>query len=252
VNFRVETGIATQEDFDLLNALDTVQQEMQAKPKPNPEAVASATTHAREILAGWFDGQPGTHERHMFRSDRLGQVIASAAGNPNTFRTWESAVQFYLAAVAARESWPGGWDGPLRNVADRLQFGLRYPEMIDVSRYAKRDGNGPTLTPAQAMSLGIELAGWLGPVQPEMILDQEEDLATPQLRVQMRRMLDRINARWNAINEQRAAEADNAPATEVPDVGREDPPTRPKTREELLEELRQRRNAEPDSMENGF
>ena len=207
VNHRVETGEATQEDFDLLAALDAVKVEMETKPKPSPEGVTAATSHAREALAQWFDGQPGVHERHMFRSDRLGQVVASAAGKSDTFRTWESAVQFYLAAVAARESWPGGWNGPLRNVADRIQSGLRYPDMIDVSRYAKRDGNRPTATRVEATSLGIELAGWLGPVNYEPRVDETDEFDGPNVQAEIEAKLKQIEERWR-----------NKPLPERPDV----------------------------------
>lgn len=246
IQHRVETGEATEQDQDLVFALDQVKLAMERRPKPNPEEVADASILARQSLSRWFEGAAGMRERHGLRSDRLGRVVASAAGKRETFRTWESAAQFYLAAVAARESWPGSWNGPLRNVADRMQFGLRYPEMIDVSRYAKRDSSGPTLSRAQAMALGIELAGWLGPVQAEMIFDQDDDeVMTPQLREQLRQMTEEINARWQARADQRASEAPQ-PADEM-GQGLEDevgqPQATPKTREELLEELRQRQEA---------
>ncbi len=247
IGYRMETGQAIQEDWDLLAALDQVKQQMHLRPKPNPRAVAQATTDARIALAAWFDGRPGHDERAMFRSDRLGQVVASAAGKRDSFQTWESAVQFYLAAVAARESWPGGWHGPLRNVADQMQNQLRYPDMIDVSRYAKRGGQGPTATPVQAMQLGIELAGWLGPVQPEMTFDEQDDqVVTQQLRGQLNRMLQEINQRWRGIADKRAADARQADAN---DDGMDDvvnkrvPERKPKTREALLEELRKRQEA---------
>ena len=244
VNHRVESGMGHHEDHELIAALDAVKQVMESGAEPDALNAFEAVTRARRTLASWYDGSAGAHERAMFRSDRLGRVLASAAGKRETFRTWESAVQFYLAAVAARESWPGGWDGPLRNVADRMQFGLRYPEMIDVSRYAKRAASGgPTLSRAEAMTLGIELAGWLGPVSPEMMFDQDDDeVVTPRLRRQLREMIDDINSRWRDDAEGRpsrdAADA-MGEGLEQPDVVQPEPPSR----EELLEQLRRRQEA---------
>jgi hypothetical protein len=248
IEYRMETGQAVQEDWDLLAALDQVKHQMHQRPKPSSDAVALATADARVTLAAWFDGRPGLDERAMFRSDRLGQVVASAAGKRDSFQTWESAVQFYLAAVAARESWPGGWHGPLRNVADQMQNQLRYPDMIDISRYAKRSGSGPTATPVQAMQLGIELAGWLGPVQPEMVLDKDDDeVVTQRLRGQLNQMIEVINERWRGIAEKRAAEAKQADAKDDRMDNDADikgvPARQPKTRQELLEELQRRQEA---------
>jgi hypothetical protein len=208
VDYRQETGQATDEDFQLIAALDDVEKAMESTATPDAAAVSAATLHARKMLAAWFDGAAGMHERHNFRSDRLGQVVASAAGKPRTFQTWESAVQFYLAAVAARESWPGGWNGPMRNIADRMQFGLRYPEMIDISRFAKREeATGPTLSRAQATLLGVELAGWLGPVQwqPEAVDPSETDFNPDTIQQEIDQRLEEIAQRWK----------DNPPPTKV-------------------------------------
>lgn len=241
IDYRVESGQATQSDHELIAALDAVEQSMETRSKPNPGAVGDAAMRARHSLANWFNG-PGMAERSMFRSDRLGQVVASAAGKYRTFRTWESAVQFYLAAVAARESWPGGWHGPLRNIADRMQNGLRYPDMIDISRYSKRNGVAPELNRFETTQLGIELAGWLGPVHPEMVFDEERDdeEVTQELRDQLQSMIDKINLRWKQIAEQRAAEAEQANAklkAEQVEAEKENPPPTPKTLEELKNEL---------------
>jgi hypothetical protein len=245
VGYRIETGEATQEDFELLAALDEVKRRMEAEPKPSADAVAEATKHARRVLADWFDCSPGLDQRHNFRSDRLGRLVASVAGKRGTFDSWESAVQFYLAAVAARESWPGGWHGPLRSVADHLRDGLRYPEMIDISRYAKQEGGGPNINPLEAMTLGIELAGWLGPVNPESH-DAEED--SPQAaRRRLSELMEEINTRWEQRQRQREAAAPSA--VEADPNKMDSPPRRkPKTAEELLEE--RERTREENSTSN--
>jgi hypothetical protein len=122
--------------------------------------VANSAARARLILAAWFDGDPGVEERTQFRSERLGQVVA-AAGNSDSFRTWESAVQFYLAAVAARQSWPQRFDGPAREIADELRLGLRYPKKVEIGRYTKNEKGGPTLNREEATKLGRDLARFI-------------------------------------------------------------------------------------------
>ncbi len=245
VNHRVERGEATQVDFELLAALDSVKASMESRPQPNRDAVVEAAGHARRVLAGWFDGAPGVRERNGFRSGRLGEVVASAAGRRATFGTWESAAQFYLAAVAARESWPGGWHGPLQILSDRMRLGLRYPNMIDVSRYAKRDGSGPTLNRSQARALGVELAGWLGPVAADMRWEAEDE--SPQDARRLQELMDQINARWE--QRQREREATEAEANETKPGMMDAPPRRqPKTAQELLEE---RERARDNTTESG-
>lgn len=246
IEFRIESGQAVQEDWQLLACLERVRQQMQVGPQPRRDQVSRAAAEARAALAEWFDGRPGQHERTMFRSHRLGHLVASAAGKYDSFQTWESAVQFYLAAIAARESWPGGWQGPIRSVADQLQRRLRYPDMIDVSRYAKRHGNRPTATPAQTRQLGIELAGFLGAVPQEtadqtgMRFDFDEDQrATQQLRDQLDRMIEQINERWRETSRRRTA--DKGRDDQVDNASEEQSERSPKTRQQLLEELRMRR-----------
>jgi hypothetical protein len=191
IDYRKQTGLATSQDVELADALETVKRLMQTTPRPDAGAVAAATREARKRLASWFDSDAGKRERGTFRSDRLGHVVASAAGSPNTFATWESSVQFYLAAVAARESWPGGWQGPLRDVADRIQNGLRYPEMIDVSRYAERTtATGPAASRGNIERLAVQLAGSLGAVsrQPPRDTDRDEK----ELESRLQKLLDRV------------------------------------------------------------
>ena len=250
VQYRIETGAATSDDFELLESLDRVKLQMESQPKADPGFVAELALQARTSLAQWFDGPAGQSERAQFRSDRLGNLVAAAAGKRQTWQTWESAVQFYLAAVAARESWPGGWHGPVHNLAQPLRVGLRYPEMIDVSRYSKRNESGPTLNRAEATKLGIEMAGWLGPIyQPESSEELQDDEAETQaLQNELQEMIQRINERWKRLNQQRIEQAKQAESTDnkiddgTPDMPAK-PERKPKTREQLLEELRQMQEA---------
>ena len=239
IQFRIESGQSTEEDIELLAALDVVKEAMESRPRPSADRVAKAAERARVALARWLQGAPGSEERLQFRSDRLGRLVASAAGNPSTYRSWESATQFYLAAVGARESWPGGWNGPVRDVARRMQHGLRYPEMIDVSRYERRQG-GPTATRMETMQLGMELAGWLGPVEPGLLSDDDERI-TESMRDSLREMLERIKRERRQTVPPSTDRDPSSPRAVEP--GQLNPAPAPMTREQLLEQLRERREA---------
>ncbi len=245
LRFRQEEGLSSSEDTKLIAALDAVRQSMETRPRPSADAVALASSEARKMLAAWFESSAGKEERRRFRSDRLGRLIASAAGNPQTFQSWESAAQFYLAAVAARESWPGGWNGPLRDVADRLQHGLHYPEMIDISRFSKRaQASGPEATRMGVTRIGVELAGWLGPVkwEPQAIGQQHVDPA--KMEADLDALLRRIGDRWQKEPPAKVPPADDAPnrtKRDRPDRDQPKPvqPNLPKTDPaDVLEELR--------------
>lgn len=235
VEYRIETEGTNEQDAHLITALDRVKARMEARPRPNAASVAEAAQHAREVLAEWFDSDAGQSERSALRSDRLGRVVAFAAGRPDTFQHWESAVQFYLAAVATRESWPGGWNGELKNAADQLRSGLCYPQMIDISRYAHRSSSGPQLNRLQAHRLGIELAGWLGPVELETM-----PAATPfetdgrTIQDELDTMLQAINERWQT---EPAPVRDQPPATPAPRP-RAQQPSEPKPPGRSIENLR--------------
>ncbi|MCG8649217.1 MAG: hypothetical protein MI861_05260, partial [Pirellulales bacterium] len=165
-----------------------------------------------------------------FNSRRLGRVVAAAAGKQKTFRSWESSVQFYLATVAARASWPGQPNHSMNHVARRLRNGLQYPEMIDISRFAKRPtATGPSLSRLQASQLGVELAGWLGPVTLEPSLETQPD-RYPQISERLAPLIEEINARWEKRRQQAKQAKANDPKSDPP------PRRQRKTVEELLEE----------------
>ena len=256
-NYRIETGQATNEDHELIRALDLVTSAMERRPAPSPHNVSATVSAARAALAAWLDGQAGLQERSIFRSERLGQVIASAAGKRETFRTWESSVQFYLAAVAARESWPGGWNGNLKNVADRMRVGLRYPEMIDISRYSKRSGGRSTLNRFETMKLGIELAGWLGQVQFEPMLESNDEVTTQQMQDQLKQLIEQMDQRLEEIAKQRAIlDAKKATdktaekkAKDDEDSGRDDEKKKPEVDKKSREELRKEMEKELKALE---
>lgn len=169
IRYRLEQGQGTPEDDRLLYSLDAVREVIESGPTPDPNLTAAIAQEARLALAAWVDGTAGQFERASFRSERLGNVAASAAGKSRSFDTWESAVQLYLAAVAARESWPGGSSGPMLDVAEKLRRGLAYPQLTSSPEFALRARKGPTATRAEVRRSTLELVGWLGPV----VLDQE-------------------------------------------------------------------------------
>lgn len=216
----------------LLDALNNVAQLMESATIPESNEITSATQSAREALAAWNSVVIESTERGTFRSTRLGLVVSGAAGRKQTFSSWESSVQFYLAAVAARASWPGGADGPMRDWADALRNGLRYPQNRDINRHSSVAGQ-PTISSAEAMSLGIHLAGALGPVELHPLEQEAEDDDT-ELRNHLREMIQQINQRWDKMR------AEEKPGEQQPDLRAPRPRRKPKTPEELLEELRQR------------
>ncbi len=203
IEYRYETGVATAEDAILLGALGHVRDVMQAKAKPDTELAADTARVARSALYQWLHGAAGHYERSVMRSDRLGRIVASAAGKTETWQTWESAVQFYLAAVAARESWPGGWNGPLYGTADALRKGLGYPVERNTAPFETEADNMATSNRAQAMSLGITLAGWLGNVTMELPTDRSGrtyDLGEDD-RKDIESKLREIGERWRKVKQ---------------------------------------------------
>jgi hypothetical protein len=164
LRYRVEQNEATDEDLRLLSSLEQVQVAMEAGATPNSNDVSNAVTEARLAIAAWVDGTAGQSERANFRSDRLGRIAASAAGKTASFDTWETAVQLYLAAVAARESWPEGPSGSLHDIAESLRRGLAYPNQTNSPEFATRKSRQPVATREEARQTTLELVRWLGPV----------------------------------------------------------------------------------------
>ena len=225
LELREQNGESMSEDTELLSSLDAVRQRMESSTSPSRAQTAAAARNARRALASWFDGLAGENERCNFNSDRLGLLVATAAGQRQTFDRWETATQFYLAAVAARSSWPGGPTGPQRSTAERLRVGLRYPEILDVARYAKLDA-GPTLNGRQARELGIQLAEALGTVAAEPA--PKPDNLPGQIEERYRAEVEKIEQTLTPLP--RSAE----PKTDEPTPGKRTP----RNNDELLQELR--------------
>ncbi len=236
IDYRQSAGEATNDDWALLKSLDDVKELMESAAIADAPSVAKASSDARKALAAWYDSSTAATLRQTFRSEHLGFVLASAAGKPQTFSAWESSVQFYLAAVAARASWPGGWDGALRDVSESLRIGLSYPQNLDINQESGIRGQ-PTISADEAMQLGILLAGSLGPIHYQQPPADDDD--SEQLRRELREMIEQINQRWDKIRTEGDVETEIAP----PEA---QPRREPKTQAELLEELR-RRNRNQDA-----
>ena len=242
IRHRQDTGVATADDASLLDAIESLADLMQQEASPDGSAVAAASRQTRATLEHWFNNVVCNCQPDTFRSDGLAALVVSAAGRQSSFATWESAVQLYLAAVAARSSWPGGARGQAHSAAHRMREGLKYPEMTDVSRYAKRGRSESVSSRARIMADAVELAGWLGPVRMEFLApEQDDDVIARRMQDDFRRMIERINARWEAEYQKRNAESDKPePDTEPKDESNTDPAPQddePKNRAELSELL---------------
>jgi hypothetical protein len=239
IRYRIEQGEATLEDERLAFALDEVRMLMESGPRPDSMQVIAATGEARRAIAAWVDGVAGQSERSQFRSDRLGRIAASAAGKGRSFDTWESAVQLYLAAVAAKESWPGGPSGALRDTSERLRRGLAYPDLTSSPEFALRQRKSPSATRDEVRLTTLELVGWLGPVVTDNEpLPAENDPSPEQLQQQLKDMLEQLEERWkNQPQPQKAPVIPPAPRQPRQPVGpaqpRVAPPVEPKPNQSL-------------------
>ncbi|WP_149752962.1 hypothetical protein [Rubripirellula obstinata] len=193
IESRRESGTAGNEDIELIESLDYVKHLMEANSIPNANEVGLAAENARISLDRWLNGPSGVNARLGFRSDDLGRLVASSAGKQSTFETWEGAVQWYLAAVASRESWPGGWSGPLQDSAKRLQRGLGYPAKKEISRFAVTNSGINRMSREQAQMTAVDLARWLGKVSVDLessfAADQQ---ATAQLEYELGALIEEL------------------------------------------------------------
>lgn len=158
VKNRQQSGDGNRTDENLLSALEAVELVMESSVRPHAGDVATTAQKARLLLAQWFDGASGADERARFRSRRLAKVVATAADDGDSFRTWESATQFYLATVATRASWPGRSQPALPAMSRELRLKLRYPATIDIGRYTSGETTRPTLSPREAHKIGSQIA----------------------------------------------------------------------------------------------
>ena len=100
-----------------------------------------------------------TIDRHALRN-----VIGAASQQADTFHTWESSVQFYLAAVAAvpRRSYEEPFNpGSAHELLSALRFGLQYPPSRDISDFATEEIEPTHLNRATVTKLGRQIGAAL-------------------------------------------------------------------------------------------
>ena len=245
ISYRMEQGQATAEDQRLLVALEDVRTTMESGPNPDALQCSAAVAEARLAIAAWVDGA-GEMERSQFRSDRLGRIAAAAAGKSKSFDTWESAVQLYLAATAARESWPSGPSGPMHDKAESLRRGLAYPALTSSPEYAIRQRKSPSATRAEVRRTTLELVGWLGPITlDEQPIPAETELAPEQLQQEIQDLLKQIGDRWQKDRPAMPAIDPTQPPMKKPAVAPPAKPEQPQKTKPVLtpEELRKKLEA---------
>lgn len=262
---RIRTGQAVDLDFQLLDAIEGLRKNMESNAVPNADTVSASASQVRRLLADWVD-QVYCVQRFEFEADDLAELVVFASGDTETYRTWESTAQYYLAAAAARNAWPQGASGPAFLVANQLRVGLRYADQTKTPRFAKRNsltegtlGNGDsTLSRSEAATLSVELAAWLGGAQrPDLSSFESDARDTESLQRELQAVIDRVNETLKKQRDERAQskpdQSSNRPGqpSGLPESGLPDsktkrpdvplPKPRVKSPQELLEELRKKR-----------
>ena len=103
--------------------------------------------------------------------------------------------------MAARDAWPGGWNGELRRIGDQMQRGISYPDSIDVSRMAKRGtASSPPATRQDITRLGMAFGNLLVPHQdvvPDVDRESIENLPVFDSS-ELENMLQEMESRWRS------------------------------------------------------
>ncbi|TWU03752.1 cytochrome c family protein [Neorhodopirellula pilleata] len=264
---RLQNGIAQEIDYRLLDQLDQLRNTMEASATPDVAVVHEQVVELRRSISHWVNVVYRSISPSFTSADLAGLVV-DAASRRESYATWESTVQLYLAAVASRTVWPGD---ETTFVAERLRTGLGYPDHLDTPEFEKAD-SGATLQRHEAAKLSIELAAWLGNVRtPDLNFWEGEQAAAEKNREKWQATIDRINetlrqkqtkrqetqpnAQPNALpNAMPNGLQKNAPEMPVPDkaaplIKPDTPEPKVKSRQELLDELRKRQS---DALNNPF
>ncbi len=135
LELRRQDTASSSEDIDLALKLTQLQTWMDSEEGNNRQDSAAKAGSARKALDRWVRGTAGKMEWNAFDGSRLTQLSANATlwRQPLSGQTgrshhdWETAAQFYLSSIAAREAWPGGSAGTARSNARRLLRLLSFP-----------------------------------------------------------------------------------------------------------------------------
>ena len=255
LNDRADRDLVTAADLRLLDSINRVRDVLQSTTQPSPDDALNVAITARQTLAAWVQ-TAHSPVSPTFGAAALADLVRAAAGRTDTYESWESTTQYYLAAVASRNAWPNlSRDlGQTESFARTLQLGLRYPGGLDVPQFSKTDSS-PRLQRIEAARVAVDLAATLGPVHdPDLQIYQADDDATERLEQQQRDLRERIEAQLRRRRAERQAAIDAAPpeanlpppVDEVPmPAAPAQPPPPRNDRERLLEQLRQRQSENP-------
>ena len=202
---RLETDTSISEDVELLAALDRLGDILSNATNPDRLQAAQAAQHARHVLRTWFDSVAGSTERSTMNVARLNQIIAHAAGRAETFESFESTSQYYLAAIASRCGWPGGPDGQPRTSANHLRHLLK--------QVAERNPESQ-ISSANIRLAGIQLGGWLGPVRNVKIESPDETWQAKENddgQQRLNELFREIQERWEERDAERAKQFETPP-----------------------------------------
>ena len=96
-------------DQEFLAALKDLERLVKT-PGVNAQAAQQASRRTRQALDRWLAGPDGSATENPilngFNSQNLYDMVALAGADQAAGSSWESAAQFYLASVAAKEQWP--------------------------------------------------------------------------------------------------------------------------------------------------
>lgn len=104
LRLRRDEGKDTPYDRRLAEALARVTLAIQAAADAAEDA-KDAARETRLALDAWLTSAAGLAEIQRFTPQRLQALVLSAGKQQPNQESWESAAQFYLAAVAARQAW---------------------------------------------------------------------------------------------------------------------------------------------------
>ncbi|MCA9212638.1 MAG: hypothetical protein KDB27_06225 [Planctomycetales bacterium] len=143
----------------LLEKLSSLREHMHASAIPDSILIAKKARQARRALGQW--SQIDSQEVLLsWNGKSLSQIISVASTTDGAFITWESAAQFYLAVVAAREHWSFDDQAGTKHEVDRLRSGLGFPDKRNI--YATHKFDPPRLNRAEATKLGREISVLIG------------------------------------------------------------------------------------------
>ncbi|MGN6546777.1 MAG: hypothetical protein ACTHK7_17105 [Aureliella sp.] len=104
LRLRSAEGKASRLDRELAEALERLTSTVQSGSSTSAQAQQAARA-ARLALDAWLSSPEGLAEIGAFTARRLQTLALSAGKRPSNRENWETAAQFYLASIAARQSW---------------------------------------------------------------------------------------------------------------------------------------------------